>query len=396
MDIISYLLGKNAGGGGTPAVLEDKTVEITSQSQEIEPSEGYNGMSKVTVNGVSSNVDANILSQNIKRGVEILGIMGTYGSEIIPPDAGTLVGLLIGSLPTKTTYIEGEALDLSGCQILAEYSNGYQYDVTADCTFTCNNPVTYNDTKIVVSYTDVTTETIDIPIVVNGMPVAAPATTKGLWHFDNMTDKNEVNGKGTTYQGLTDPQDLSSSSKTGKFSLGNGATNTATSGWWINANNSLGLTHASNGELSIAEITIEFWGYVGIYTSNIIYTLQMSKANNNSISIQIQIANTGAVTLSAGLSTFFPNVVTDAQTVTRGAWHHFAYVSTGADRSFYVDGVREYYSSSPITDTAIAYQYIRLTPNNNQYLWYDEVLVTESAKYLADFEPPHGPYYIPS
>lgn len=29
-------------------------------------------------------------------------------------------------------------------------------------------------------------------------------------------------------------------------------------------------------------------------------------------------------------------------------------------------------------------------------LGFDEVLVTESVKYVTDFEPPHAPYYLAS
>lgn len=50
MDIISYLLGKKAGGGGGTVNLETKEVTITTNTTtEITPSVGYDGLSKVTV-----------------------------------------------------------------------------------------------------------------------------------------------------------------------------------------------------------------------------------------------------------------------------------------------------------------------------------------------------------
>lgn len=49
MDILSYTLGKKAGGG-TPTVLEEKNVTVTSNGEtEITPSTGYNGISKVNL-----------------------------------------------------------------------------------------------------------------------------------------------------------------------------------------------------------------------------------------------------------------------------------------------------------------------------------------------------------
>ena len=139
---------------------------------------------------------------------------GGGSSPIIPPEAGTLQNIVVGTLP-KTNYVEGDSLDISNCVILGNYSNGYQYDVTGGCTFTANDPVTYFDTSIVVTFE---TATLTIPITVTGKPVEAPAETKGLWHFDDGTDKNEVNGKGTSSSGLVNPANITSTN--GKFISG--------------------------------------------------------------------------------------------------------------------------------------------------------------------------------
>lgn len=385
MDIISYLLGKNAGGGGG-GNAEAKEVEITSQSQVITPSEGYTSMSSVTVTGVSSNVDNNILSNNIKRGVTILGIMGTYGSEIIPPEAGTLVGLLVGSLPTKTTYVEGDRLDLSGCTILAEYSNGYQYDVTQSCTYTCNDPVTYQDTKIVVSYTDVTTETIDIPITVTGQPVQAPAETKGLWHFDAGTDKNEVNGKGTSTSGLVDPQ--SQPTSIGVFGTV-GCKNS--SNMWLSYNNTLGLTNYAVGTIQSSDFTCEFWFYPS--SGNALFKLYMSKATNYSTDIGLKIGSGGALSIN-GSSGWLPSPTLDTTvTAPLNSWHHFAFVNNHTTRKVYIDGkLWATSTANPSTDLGLAYMY--MMTNNSSSDFFDEILFTENAKYLANFEPPHAEYYL--
>lgn len=226
MDIVSYLLGRNSNGSA-PAILQEKSESPSQVEQIITPDEGYNGLSQVTISAaeleaksvspstsqvdvtpgdgkyglssvtveaVTSSIDANIAAGNIRKGVTILGVTGTYGSEVVPPEAGTLTGLLIGSMPTKTAYVEGERLDLSGLVVLGTYSSGFDYDVTGDCTFVCNDPVTIYDKKIVAQYQGYS---LDIAITVAGLPVAAPADTVMLYHFnDNL--KEEVSNTTTS------------------------------------------------------------------------------------------------------------------------------------------------------------------------------------------------------
>ncbi len=55
---------------------ETKEVTPTKNEQVILPSEGKNALTSVTVNAVDSTIDKNILSNNIRQGVEILGVQG--------------------------------------------------------------------------------------------------------------------------------------------------------------------------------------------------------------------------------------------------------------------------------------------------------------------------------
>ena len=64
MDITSYLLGKQAGGGGGSATLQtNKAVTITTNGEtEVNPDEGYDGLKKATV---TTNVQPNLESKQI-------------------------------------------------------------------------------------------------------------------------------------------------------------------------------------------------------------------------------------------------------------------------------------------------------------------------------------------
>lgn len=61
-----------------PPTLENKTVAPTTAEQTITAGEGYDGLGTVTVNAVTAAIDENIVAANIKSGVTILGVTGTY------------------------------------------------------------------------------------------------------------------------------------------------------------------------------------------------------------------------------------------------------------------------------------------------------------------------------
>lgn len=135
---------------------------------------------------------------------------------IIPPSAGTLQSIAVTTSPTKTTYLEGEYFDYSGCVITAIYQNA-TYDVTNDCTFVCNTPLQYEDTTVTVNYSGQTTS---IAITVTAVPVPAPLSTKLLLHL-NGNRINEVTGT-TAGVGGTYTQ------SEGKFGYGDFPSGTAT------------------------------------------------------------------------------------------------------------------------------------------------------------------------
>lgn len=58
-------------------------VNPSLQEQTITPTEGYNCISRVKVNPVTSDIDEYIIPTNIKNGINILGVTGTYDGENI-------------------------------------------------------------------------------------------------------------------------------------------------------------------------------------------------------------------------------------------------------------------------------------------------------------------------
>ena len=61
--------------------LQEKTVDPATTTVVVTPQVWFNGLSKVTVNPVDSNIDPNIVPENIKTGVTILGVEGTFKGE---------------------------------------------------------------------------------------------------------------------------------------------------------------------------------------------------------------------------------------------------------------------------------------------------------------------------
>lgn len=63
---------------------QEKTLNPSKTTQIIVPDSGYNGITKITLNPVTSSIDENIISSNIKQGVSILGVTGTLETKADP------------------------------------------------------------------------------------------------------------------------------------------------------------------------------------------------------------------------------------------------------------------------------------------------------------------------
>ena len=101
----SYTADAGYTGLGTVTVNVD-TVNNTSlsitpstSSQSFTASSPYTGYGTVTVNAVTSSIDSNIQAENIKNGVSILGVSGTYtGSGGSSTKYGATIDTLLGDV----------------------------------------------------------------------------------------------------------------------------------------------------------------------------------------------------------------------------------------------------------------------------------------------------------
>ena len=66
--------------------LQNKTVSPSTSQQTVIADDGYQGLDTVTVNAVDSTIDSNIVPENIKKDVTILGVTGTVTSGIKIPN----------------------------------------------------------------------------------------------------------------------------------------------------------------------------------------------------------------------------------------------------------------------------------------------------------------------
>lgn len=123
--IISYWIYVNGEWVNIDENLEfetqDKTVSPTTESQNVTADSGYDGLGTVIVNAVTSAIDQNIIAENIKKDISILGVTGTYeGIEEIgklntitlPIESVTDGGVGVIPLSKIHFYLENKELDL--------------------------------------------------------------------------------------------------------------------------------------------------------------------------------------------------------------------------------------------------------------------------------------------
>lgn len=126
------------GNISTTPTLQNKTVAPATSQQTVSADSGYDGLSQVTVSAVTSSIDSNITAGNIKDGVSILGVTGTYeGSSgaTLTPTAGDYPVVGDGSLGGG-----GSNLASTGVSVTIPVSGTYRFKW---CAFRRNNSTSY-------------------------------------------------------------------------------------------------------------------------------------------------------------------------------------------------------------------------------------------------------------
>lgn len=124
--------------GSTPT-LQTKSATPTTAAQVIQPDNGYDGLEKVNISAVTAAIDANISAGNIKDGVTILGVMGSYtgsgGGAVLTPTAGDYPVVGNGGLGGG-----GSNLTSTGISVTIPVSGTYRFKW---CAFRRNNSTSY-------------------------------------------------------------------------------------------------------------------------------------------------------------------------------------------------------------------------------------------------------------
>lgn len=161
---------KNAGGGSS---VSPKQLTITTQSTKISYKAGEtldltglvttvsfsDGSSKV-VECTASPANGTMLYESVKK--VTLSWAGDEDADIVlsvdlPITVTRVLESISVTVPTKTTYYKGDALNLSGAKVTATFTSKATEDVTSKASFSPANGTTLNNLgtqTITISYTE--------------------------------------------------------------------------------------------------------------------------------------------------------------------------------------------------------------------------------------------------
>ena len=105
------------GVAGSAVELNGETVSITptTSAQTITPTAPKNGITEVSVAAVDATIDANIIAENIKSGVTILNVLGSYQGSGGTDEYANYISL--ENTMKGTSYVEADEIDTACDQI---------------------------------------------------------------------------------------------------------------------------------------------------------------------------------------------------------------------------------------------------------------------------------------
>lgn len=164
--------------------LQSKAVTPSASNQYVYPSDGYDGLSSVTVNG-----DSNLKASNIKEGVEIFGVTGTYSTDVTTTYKLPMV-CFQGNATNGFSYSKGNEVEWDYTEPLVKpvitSSGGYStITMTTDSSGKVKSWSNGTEQKITVNQKSWTTESSYSTSSFAGgyfmMPAGLTVTTSTFW-----------------------------------------------------------------------------------------------------------------------------------------------------------------------------------------------------------------------
>ena len=261
-------------GTATSLKGQTKTIIPSTIEQVIEPDEGYNGLTSVTVNAVDNTIDANIVANNIRKDITILGVTGTLDVGIDTSDADALANdIVVG----KTAYVDNEKV--TGTLNIVSSPNEFTSGATVSTDI--------ESSRLVLSTTNNTRQVIDSNVMMRfSATYDSVATAIGLTADKILTGNTILGIEGTADVGII-PDITIPSGEYGLETLTSGeADNDIGYKFFTNANTqskfyetgSIVETHITNSKLAdilnltadIIKKDVDLCGITGTYTGEIL------------------------------------------------------------------------------------------------------------------------------
>ena len=120
---------------------QEKTAVPTTSEQRIIPDSSFDALSAVNISAVDSTIDSNIIPENIKKGISILGVEGTDEPNVVPLDTVLTQSILSDEASPQNLVYNAAEHGISGYSNV-EIERIAQERITK--TITANGTVTIN------------------------------------------------------------------------------------------------------------------------------------------------------------------------------------------------------------------------------------------------------------